>query len=101
MRFPETVYFLGALADVSDERGMFAGEPRRVCLIGLFDVLEFHPYEPSAYVWDEGFTVTPHDQNDGPIYWVNGYVFDEQVNPGDYGRGLADEREMEFEAERS
>jgi len=26
------------------------------CFIGFVEVDEFHPYEPSAYVWDQGWT---------------------------------------------
>lgn len=99
MRSP--VYLLGALAEVSDERGMFAGDRREVCLFGLFDVLEFHPVEPSAYVHSPCFTVAPMGVDDGVTYSIDAHEYDRQVNPREYGRELVQERRMVFAAEEN
>lgn len=78
-----------------------------VIISGLFDVLEHHPTEPSAYVWTPCLDVCPHDAppegtlgEDVPVYTVDEYKFIEQTNPKLYGQILRDEREMELAAER-
>lgn len=91
------VYLLGAIAEVdSTERpGMFDPEPPTVCLVGLFDVIEFCPYEPSNYVYSPYYLVAPHEVEDGPCYAVPAQDFVQQVYPDSHARELAQERDMD------
>ena len=95
------VYLLGCPAEVSDDKGTFAGKPPKVSLVGLFDVEEFHPYEPSAYVHSPCYTVIPHgaDPDDPLTYSVDAYDLEEQANPKAHARDLVLEREMAFAEE--
>lgn len=93
------VYLLGCVAEVADSRGHFGpGKPPQVSLMGLFDVEEFCPYEPSAYVWSPYFLVCSHyDQRDYPQYYaVPAQDFEQQVHPDSYAREVELEREQGF-----
>lgn len=70
---------------------------REVTLSGLYDVLEFNPTEPSAYVYSPCWTLVPHDAVDDEVtFCVDADVFESQVWPASYGRALAQERELDF-----
>lgn len=92
-------YLLGCEAQVADEDGMFTGEPPIVCLIGLFDIIEYCVAEPSAYVHSPLYIVCPHGEEEGITYSVNAYDLEQQVDPKSHGRQLVNEREMVFAEE--
>lgn len=96
-----TVYFLGALAETNFGYVWDVGQPCPVSLIGLFDVIEFMTYEPSAYVWSPGYLVVPHGQKDiEHAYFVGVDTYEAQVNPSSYAMSLAMERDMDNHEER-
>ena len=83
-KVPDTVALTGC--PTSDE-GIF--------LSGLFDVIEFCPYEPSNYVHSPGFILTSvedRENADAPMWWVDEDDLIAQVDPRAYGRQLAQER---------
>lgn len=92
----KTVYLLGALAETSFGPA-YEDQPRPCSLIGLFDVVEYLPFEPSNYVWTPGFLVVPHgydgDLDDG-CYFVAAQTYEEQVHPAMHARMLVQERDM-------
>jgi hypothetical protein len=87
-----TVYLLGCEAYTEDG---FA-----ICLIGLFDIVEYHSYEPSAYIFSSGYTVCPEGSDEGPDYFVDAYVLQAHIDPKSYALDLALEREAGFAEER-
>jgi hypothetical protein len=93
------VYLLGCVADVADADGYFVGRPPEVCLVGLFDMIEFCPYEPSAYVWSPYYLVAPRGVEGGRYYAVPAQDYVEQVYPDSHARELVQERMMEFREE--
>lgn len=86
----KTVYLLGCLAEVATDAGE---ENPPVSLIGLFDVEEFHPFEPSAYVYSPCFGVVAHGAGEDPIwFYVPVQDFIEQVDPKSHASMLVEER---------
>jgi hypothetical protein len=90
---PERVYLLGAHAYLEGFNGesVQSGE---VSLIGLFDIEEFHPRDPAAYVQSPGYSVVHvDDDHDNPtFYFVDAWVLKEHRNPATHGRELFSER---------
>lgn len=95
------------------------GEWVKTTISGLFELVEYHPYEPSNYVWSACWTVARHnapclsvmhdelacgDAGEPDEQWcencryydVDDYMLVEQVDPKAHGRLLEMEREMEF-----
>lgn len=89
-----TIYLLGPVCQVTTG-ATFDLVPPEVCIFGLFDVIEFCPYEPSNYVWSPYFLVCPHGQEEGPCYALSAQDYDEQVNPKSHALNLRDERDMD------
>jgi hypothetical protein len=67
-----------------------------VQISGLFEIIEYHPVEPSAFVFSPTFTVLSED---GFEYDVDAGDLQEQVMPREHGKDLVMEREMELAAE--
>jgi hypothetical protein len=95
----KTVALTGCLAEAYNEsaNGYFPCSIRG----GLFVVTEFHPFEPSAYVWSPGYSVSPADDSDADAYlfWVAAQDLEEQVNPHGHAIMLVQERDMAFAEE--
>jgi hypothetical protein len=96
------VYLLGCPAEISVSNGRGGWEHFPVSLIGLFDVIEYMPYEPSNYVFSPLYLVVPAgtDDEDETMYTVNALDMQKQVDPKSWARELVQEREMEWAAER-
>jgi hypothetical protein len=62
---------------------------------GLYHIVEFHPYEPSAYVWNACFSVAPEgDFTEEGVVTVDADTLWEQVEPSSYGAMLRAERDL-------
>jgi hypothetical protein len=70
----------------------------KILVSGLFDVIEFCGYEPSAYISSPGFIIDRPENRDrtDTSVWVDEHVFWEQVDPHAYGRMLVQMREMDW-----
>lgn len=68
--------YVGTVADLTDcPAWNDAGQEVRIT--GRFDVEEYHPIEPSAYVWSPCYLIAPvesRDNPDGPWYSVDADV---------------------------
>jgi hypothetical protein len=65
---------------------------KETTISGLFVIDEFHPYEPAAYVHADCFTVIDPDDW-SRSYSVDAELIEEQVNPSEFGKRMAEERE--------
>lgn len=70
----------------------------QIFLSGLFDVIEFMPYEPSNYVHSPGFIVgrmEDRENPDAPTWWIDEADMIEQVSPATHASMLVQERETD------
>jgi hypothetical protein len=99
---PQRVYLLGCVASVvSDEQHADLHAAGECCITGLFDVVEYERYEPSAYVWQNQWLIERVDGDAELLYIVEDWEFTEQVDPARYASMLVQEREMEEAAMRA
>lgn len=92
--YPKIVYLFGLKGNNSD------GKKTKVS--GLYEVIEFVPYEPAAYVWSDCVVLCPveysrADNWEDYIVDIDVGLFESQVNPKSYGRNLVVERERDIE----
>jgi hypothetical protein len=73
-----------------------------VKLAGRYELVEFSPVEPSAYVWSDSWTIL-HEADSGDEFWedkilfVDAYNVMEKLDPEGYASLMEQERMMEQE----
>ena len=55
----------GHVYDMTGFHG-YDNDGNQTVLDGLYEVVEYHPYEPSNYVWTACFTIVPAEVADDP-----------------------------------
>lgn len=97
-----TVALTGCLSEAYNGTVDGKGEYLMCSILGgLFVVEEFHPYEPSNYVFSPAYTVVPADEPERGEFWIAAQDLEEQVDPAGHARMLVLEREMAFAEEES